>query len=406
MDREDFRTLLSPLGQQLLARIGEATGGALDADIDPLPLATRLRRDYPPSLVAVALTQFRLRARARERFGADAAHMYFTTDGLEQATRSSVAIHRAARYRALRDKSPGTLHTIDLCCGIGGDLIALARAGCLVNGVDRDGLTVDVARANIDALGLSDHAAVHQGDVETIDAATVAAYDAAYCDPSRRAGHGRIFDPAAYAPPLGQAAELVRSVAGGGLKVAPGIPHDAVPAEAEAEWVSDGGEVKEAALWLGGLSSGTARRATLLPSGATLVRDPDLGDPPVAPPQRYLYEPDGAVLRAGLVAEVAAAVDGALVDPTIAYVTSERRTSTPYTKMYEITDVLPFSLKRLRALLRQRRVGTVTIKKRGSAVDVERLRRDLRLSGPYSATIILTRVAGAPYALLCAPLPS
>ncbi len=97
-------------------------------------------------------------------------------------------------------------------------------------------------------------------------------------------------------------------------------------------------------------------------------------------------------------------MDGALLDPRIAYITSERRVPTPFARMYEITEVLPFSLKRLRGLLRERRVGAVTIKKRGSPVDVERLRRDLKLSGPGSATVVLTRLAGAQHALLCRPL--
>src|SRR5690606_25797597 len=119
-------------------------------------------------------------------------------------------------------------------------------------------------------------------------------------------------------------------------------------------------------------------------------------------PLRYLYEPDGAVVRSHLVAEAAAAVDGALLDPAIAYLTSDSLVRTPLCQVYEVREVMPFSLKRLRAALRERGVGTVTIKKRGSAVDVERLRRDLRLSGPESAVVVLTRFGSRPYCLLCA----
>ena len=196
-----------------------------------------------------------------------------------------------------------------------------------------------------------------------------------------------------------------------GAKVAPGIPHAAVtglasgagvPPAIEAEWVSVGGEVKEAALWFGPLATAT-RRATVLPAGATLV-DSGLGPPPAGTPGDWLYEPDGAVIRAGLVGEVVAALPGGrLLDPTIAYVAADALVRTPYARAYRVTDVLPFSLARLRALLRSRGVGRVTVKKRGSAVDVEALRRDLRLSGPGEATVVLTRLAGAPTVLLCEP---
>jgi len=150
------------------------------------------------------------------------------------------------------------------------------------------------------------------------------------------------------------------------------------------------------------------RRATLLPSGATLVASDSAGGPgsdppPVARPGRWLYEPDGAVIRAHLVAELAASVGGWLLDPTIAYLCTDGPVSTPFARGYQVTDVLPFSLKRLRALLRSRGVGAVTVKKRGSAVDPAALRHGLRLTGDEHATVVLTRAAGAPTVLLCSP---
>lgn len=396
MDVEDLQALLSPVGQRLLTRVH----GDLEAGADPLRLATRLRGDHPPSLVSAALTQVRLRARAREKFGDYAPRMYFTREGLEQSTRASVAAHRAAR---LQRAFPGGKVT-DLCCGLGGDLLAFAAVGCLVGGIDADPLTVLVARANLEALGIADSASARQGDARTAD---IEGSDFVFCDPARRADGARVFDPAAYSPPLKVAANRVDEAPGGALKVAPGIPHRSVPQSAEAEWVSDSGEVKEAVLWFGEPARPGMRRATLLPSGATLTRDTTAasGTPPVSAPGRYLFEPDGAIIRAGMVADVAAAIDGALLDPAIAYVTSDRAARTPYARGYEVTDVIPFSLKRLRTLLRARDVGTVTIKKRGSAVDVERLRRDLRLAGSESVTVVLTRIGKRPYALLCRPLP-
>lgn len=402
MDVETFRGLLSPDGRGLLARVEAEGGEAIAKGADVLPLATRLRRDHSPSLVAAALTQARLRARGRAKFGQDAERMFFTADGLEQATRTGVAALRAQRYRTHVAQTEPTC--VDLGCGVGGDLIALARAGCRVEGFDRDPLTVEVARANIEALGLGDRAAVRLADVTAVDERDVASYDTAFCDPARRSSRARVFDPRAYSPPMERAVDLVRRPAGGAVKVAPGIPHNLVPADAEAEWVSVNGEVKEAALWFGDLAGAARRRATLLPYGATLAADPSRDPPPVTGPARYVYEPDGAVVRAGLVAEVAAAVEGGLLDRTIAYVTAERYAPTPFARAYEITDILPFSLKRLRSLLRERAIGTVAIKKRGSAVDVQRLRRDLKLSGTGAATLVLTRIEGAHHVLICRPV--
>ncbi len=224
-------------------------------------------------------------------------------------------------------------------------------------------------------------------DVAEID---VTGYDAVFTDPGRRTSKGRVFDPEAYSPPLSWAIEAGRRTPFGALKIAPGIPHELVPEDAEAEWVSDHGDVKEAVLWFG-TKAAHPHRATLLPHGATLTGG-DLPDPPAGPVGRYLYEPDGAVIRAHLVAEVAREVGGRLIDPMIAYVTSDRLVPTAHAHAYELTDVLPFNVKRLKALLRERGAGTVVIKKRGLAMTPEELRRKLKPEGPNTATVILSRV--------------
>ncbi|MFF0481448.1 methyltransferase domain-containing protein [Streptomyces sp. NPDC004435] len=386
-DLATFTALLAPEGQTLLAAL---------RDYDPaqeLAVASRLRRDHPVELVSAALGQARLRQRAVAKFGAeDAYRMYFTPNGVEQSTRATVGAYRAARLKAL-----GVGSVADLCSGIGGDALALARAGISVLAVDRDPLTAEVARANAAALGLADLIEVRRADVTEIDTSP---YDAVFVDPARRGGRGRIFDPEAYSPPLSWAMEAARKAPHAALKIAPGIPHETVPDEAEAEWISDGGDVKEAVLWFG--TEPGARRATLLPSGASLTGR-GLPDPAVRPVGRYLYEPDGAVIRAHLVAEAAEELGGGLIDPTIAYITADTLSPTPYASAYEITDELPFNLKKLKALLREREVGTLTVKKRGSAVEPEEIRRRVAPKGPNSATVLLTRVAGAPTMLIGRP---
>ncbi|MFE2836433.1 methyltransferase domain-containing protein [Streptomyces mirabilis] len=389
MNDVSFASLLTPEGRALLDEV-RGTEPAQE-----LAVATRLRRDHPADLVSAALGQARLRQRAAAKFGAqDAERMYFTPNGVEQSTRTTVATHRARRLRSL-----GVRSVADLCSGIGGDAIALARAGIRVLAVDRDPLTVAVARANAEALGLADLIEVREADVTEVG---TEAYDAVFVDPARRGGRGRIFDPEAYSPPLSWAIATALKAPLAALKIAPGIPHEAVPAEAEAEWISDAGDVKEAVLWFG--TEPGLVRATLLP-GPRELRGRGLPDPAVREVGRYLYEPDGAVIRAHLVAEVAEEVDGGLVDETIAYITADELRPTSYAAAYEITDRLPFNVKKLKALLRERGVGVLTVKKRGSAVEPEELRKKAlpKQHGPHSATVFLTRVAGAPTMLLGHP---
>ncbi|WP_405012928.1 THUMP-like domain-containing protein [Kitasatospora sp. NBC_01539] len=386
MEIESFRALLTDEGRALLAELRAFTPD------QELALATRLRREHPAELVRAAFEQARLRQRARAKFGDDADALYFTPDGVEQATRRSVAEWRAQRFAAL-----GVRRLADLCCGIGGDAIALARAGVSVLAVDRDPLTCAVAEANAAALGLSALVEVRCADVAGID---VSGFDAVFTDPARRTSRGRVFDPEAYSPPLSWAVEAARRTPFGALKVAPGIPHELVPGDAEAEWVSDHGEVKEAVIWFG---TGAAEpyRATVLPGGHSLA---GAGLPAEAGPVgRYLYEPDGAVIRARLVSDVAARVGGRLIDPMIAYLTSDRLVATPYAQAYEIGEAMPYNVKRLKALLRERGAGTVVIKKRGIAITPEELRRQLRPSGPHEVTVILSRTDHGPLMMLGQP---
>ncbi|WP_347595983.1 class I SAM-dependent methyltransferase [Streptomyces sp. B6B3] len=389
-----FRALLTEPGAGLLAGLRELTPA------EELTTATRLRRDHPAEVVSAAIGQARLRQRAAAKFGSDAERMYFTADGVEQATRAPVAAWRAERIAAL-----GARTVADLCCGIGGDAIALARAGLRVLAVDRDPLTCAVAEANAAALGLADRVTVRQAAIGDLPDAELAGHDAVFLDPARRGGRGRTFDPEAYSPPLSEAVRIAGLAPLAALKVAPGLPHAAIPAEAtEAEWVSHRGEVKEAVLWFG-TNPDHPRRATVLPGPHTLVGAGPQA--PTGPPGRYLLEPDGAVIRAHLVAELAETLNARLLDPAIAYLTTdEPPPPTPFARAYEITDRLPFNVKRLRALLRERDVGTVTIKKRGSAVTPEALRAKLRLAGAKSVTIILTRVADTPTMLLAQPVPA
>jgi predicted RNA methylase len=409
---EQLAALRTPDGQAALAAAVELAGD------DPLAAAAALRaRGVAADLAAAAQTQARLRARAVGKFGPDAVRMFFTPAGLEQATRGVVARRRAGRLVAA-----GVRRMADLGCGIGADTIAAARAGIRVYAVESDPVTAEVAAANLAALGLDEVATVTCARAEDADLSGV---DTVFCDPSRRRGGTgrRVFDPAAYSPSWDFVIRLPDRVPRTVLKLAPGIDHALIPVGAEGQWVSVDGDLVEAALWFGPLAE-VPRRATLLRSqeGSPVQAPAPAGDPswergaaeltgsgereaPVGPVRRFLLDPDPAVTRAHLVAEVADEVGGNLADPTIGYLYTDREAGTPYARRLEIDQVLPFSTKRLRAALRAAGVGRVEIMKRGSAVEPERLRRDLRLSGDRPATVVLTRVDGAPVAMLCRPVP-
>ncbi|GIH27762.1 methyltransferase [Acrocarpospora phusangensis] len=402
MDLESFERLRTDEGRRALGAAVEL----VRAGVGAVGAASSMRKAYDAGLVGAALTQAGLRQRAVGKFGADAEVMFFTPQGLEQATRAEVAEHRARELVKRWGKgAAGGLSVVDVCAGVGGDLVALARAGCRVDAVDIDPLTVAVARANVEALGLS--ASVRVADAESVDPG---AYDVLFADPARRSSSRRTFDPNAYSPAWPVLVEMISRARRACLKLAPGIPYEFIPEGSDVEWVSFRGEVKEAVLWVSSGESAPvvtgerfARRATLLPEGDDLMATGVQAA--VGPVGRYLYEPDGAAVRAHLVGEVAETVEGWLIDPQIAYITSDKRGHSPWVAGYEVQEVMPFSLKRLRAALRERGVGVVTIKKRGSAVDVEKLRKDLRMAGGNSIVVILTRIGDRPVAILATEMP-
>jgi SAM-dependent methyltransferase len=389
VDVSTFRFLLTPAGRLLLDEIGAAY-----RTTDELTLAARFRTTHEAAQVATAMTQVTLREKARDKFTDLAPRLYFTPEGLEQATHHRVAAHRARRIAAA-----GSGDVLDLCCGIGADLLALCAAGCRVVGVDHDPLTAEVARANVAAAGL--HA-----EVEVADAATYPRPSKAivFADPARRGPAGRTFDPSRFSPPWAVITGFLASDAA--IKLAPGLDHARVPAGVEAEWVSLDGRLREAVLWSGALAH-HARHATVLRSDGTRRHLTDADGQDEVGVRRvgdYVFEPDDAVIRAHLVGAFAAEVGGWLLDEHLAYVSANSPVATGLGRGYRVIETLPFKEKLLRGALKARDVGRLTIKKRGIAVTPEELRSRLRLRGSQAATIILTRTPGSAMALLVEPL--
>jgi hypothetical protein len=383
---DDLDFLASEQGARVLARL------AADdlSDTRALPLLTSLRRDLTPGQSGAALELARLRRKAVDKFSADAGRMFFTRSSLEQASDPLVR-----RYRA---QGASRKRVVDACCGVGADSLAFAAAGADVTGLDLDPVRVAMARLNAAALGLS--ARFEVADVRD----SLPATDLIFYDPARRDDLGnRIHHVERYQPPL----SLVRgwSAPEIAIKLSPGVDLAQLESYGGAvEFISVDGDLKEATLRLG---VGQGMTATLLTGSDVyhwIAGEPV--DAPVDAPRAWLVEPDPSLLRAGLVADAALAFGGAQLDLTIAYFTTDTKPESPWLRAWRILDWLPFNVKQLRAALRERNVGTVTVKKRGSAVTPEALIPQLKLKGAESLTVVLTRCRGKQIVILCEDIPA
>jgi len=382
--------LLSAAGRALLSELAAQPVN----DATRLAHTTRLRKTYPPDVAAAALELTLLRDKARAKF-THAGEMFFTRQALEQASAQIVAQHRAPRFA----RYP---FVADLCCGIGGDALALA-AHADVLAIDSDLCRLRMAAANARVYGVGDRLRVLCADAAALP---LLAGLPGWADPARRRDGRRVFAPESYRPPLAALLRWAKASPGAGIKLAPGIDYaalDALLAGAphEIEIISVQRQAREAVLWLGELVT-AARRATLLPGGHTLTSRPLAERVPLTPPGRYLYEPDAAVIRAHLVEHLAQDLGATKLDDQIAYLTADTLVETPFATAYRVDEVMPFNLKRLNRRLRALDIGELIIKKRGFAVDPEQFRRRLDYGGGQrQVVLVLTRVQEQPLALLC-----
>lgn len=387
MDVADLRRLLSPEGLRLLDEVGD-----LAATADVVRTVSRLRSaGHDAGLVAAVLEQARLRSRARAKFGDFADRMLFTPAGLEQATRLRVAARHAGRFA-----EAGIDVVADLGCGIGADSLAIAALDLGVVAVERDEATAAVAAYN---LAPFPSARVELGSAEETDLAGVGAV---WLDPARRDGATRLADPGDWSPSLDWAFDLARRMPAG-IKLGPGLDRALLPEGMEAQWVSVDREVVELVLWSGSLArEGVGRSALVLsPAGAAELTAPaDAEDADGGDLDSYLLEPDGAVIRARLIGDLARSLDGRMLDPTIAWITTPEPPVSPFGQAFRVVERFPLDVKTLKRELAARGIGTLEIKKRGVDVDPAAFRARLGLKGDASATLVLTRIAGDRVALL------
>jgi hypothetical protein len=405
--QDHIAPILTPEGWELLASLGPYR------EDEAFRLTAALRKaGHSPELVSAVLTQSRLRTKAEAKFGEFARQMIFTQAGLEQATRLTVAARHAQRFA-----EAGIGHVADLGCGLGADTMALASLDLTVTAVEMDEATAACATMNLIPFR---NATVVHSDATSV---SLEGIDGVWLDPARRttstSGTKRIWDPEDFSPPLSFVESLAGSGRAVGVKMGPGMPHDSVPADCEAQWVSVAGDVTEVTLWFNAVRRPGVRRAALLlgPQGAAeLTSGEDFGagpTAPVGPVEGYLYEPDGAVIRAGLVADVALQLGGHLLDEHIAYICAPELQDTPFAKAYKVLDVMPFNVKALKSWVKDQGIGVLDIKKRGTAVTPEELRKQLlpggkaagsKAKGKKSATLVLTRIGEDRVAISVEPI--
>jgi hypothetical protein len=392
---DDYRWLIGDEAGKWLVELASATGSLLQQ-------TSRLRKHFSPERAHLLLEQVELRRRAVKKFSA-ADRMFFTQVGLEQATDEVVATYKNVRF-------PLDQLRADLCCGIGGDLLALAESRAAV-GIERDPSIALLAEANCRCAAAlyPATAQVRVADATTIDLTEFAAW---HIDPDRRPEGRRTTKLELHEPDLATLEEMLSRQSHAAIKLAPAA--ECPPrwqAEAEHEWISRDGECRQLVVWFGNLARHPGQRsATVLPvrldrgefcSSIRTVTGNGDEDMPFAPTWgRYLFEPDAAVLAAGLVSSLAQQLELGTLAPGMVYLTGDQPLTDAAVAGFEIEAVLPYRVENIKSLLQARGIGQLEIKKRGVDCDIERLRQQLRVTGHNRGTLIVTRVGDHAQAIL------
>lgn len=363
------------------------------ADIDTapdnvLPLLTELRKSMTREQAAALLTTLQLRAKAARKFPDHAHLMLFTNESLQQASNPLIRKYRAAQL--------GSDSLLDVCCSIGSDSLSFAAAGRRVLGLDIDPVRIAIARHNAAVTGLP-----AEFEIADVTRGLPDGFDGIFFDPARRDSHERrIHDVERYQPPLSlirnwKAQEIV-------VKLSPAVQRRQLASYGgQLEFISVAGELTETLLWRRRQSSRPLATLITAESIHHLSHD-GMENVAVSSPKAWLFEPDPAIIRSGALRHLAAQLDATLLDHTIAYLTLDSDSATPWGRYWRILDWMPFSLKKLRRYLVERKVTRLTVKKRGFPMSPEEVIAKLRLrTGDESRVLIMTRNRGRPIVIIC-----
>jgi hypothetical protein len=328
---------------------------------DPLAIQKSFRGMFPEKLARAMVDLRLLRRRAAQKFerGMD---MFFTKPLLEQSSSEVVA-----RYRAARFAGTGTKVVLDPCCGMGSDAIALAAAGLRVEAADEDAVAVHFARVNAEVYGLNGQLTVQVADCEQQPPAGGAAI---FLDPARRRGARRLVNPAEWSPSPKAVSAMLAGRLTAAVKLSPAVELEELltffPPPDEIEVISYLGEAKETVFWYGAAAGKEPRRATILPCGESFA-GPAHPQAEVGPLGKWIFDPDPALVRAGLLGGFATQHGLKVLDPEIGYLTGPKRVKSPFVDAFKVVDEQPLDPRKMRAALRDHGVGELLIRKRGIA---------------------------------------
>lgn len=379
VDLDDYRWLVSEDAVPWLARATLERGQLV-------AFAQRLRKELSASRTHLILEQAELRQRAQEKFS-HAKRLFFTRQSLEQATEEPIALYKAERF--LANEPVG-----DLCCGIGGDLMSLAARGP-ASGVDLDPGVAIFAAANCRVLGINDVTLVAE-DIRKVD---VEAFGAWHLDPDRRSSGRRTTQLEMYEPPLAWIDEQCRRNPHVAVKLAPAtLVPDAWSEQCERCWIGSRRECRQQVAWWGKLARHAGSRSVIVFAGQGLSPSEYVGSPAeplsIAPRiGRFVFEPHAAILVASLADCLANELGLERACYEAPYFTGDQAFQHPMLDTFEVRDVLPLDVRKLNAALAALEIGDVEIKKRALEVTPEKLRKQLRLKGTNSATLIIVPTA-------------
>lgn len=381
----------SPAALQLISELS-----AKLSHTSELALISQYRKSgADKDLLSFALTQAKLRSRATAKFGELAENLLFTESALEQATRQQVANWHAGKFVAINIES-----ITDLGAGIGSDAIGFAKAMLKVVAIENHPIAFRALSHNLSHL---ENASAIKADAQSHEVDTEALWlDPARREQDRQSLKSRRLDPDQFSPNLNFVFQIARRFPTG-IKLAPGFPHELIPAGFESNWVSHAGDLVELVLWSEPIGKPNLKKAVLLTDSThefegeqTPARIGELGE--------FVYEPDASLIRSHLIGDFANQNGLSLISENIAYLSAATLISSPWLKAYRVKELLPLDEKKIRAYCTQNQIGILEIKKRGVDVTPESMRPKLKLKGAGVATLILTKVGNARQAIVCEPI--
>ncbi len=360
-----------------------------------LRVAKRLRKSLAPDQAAWILDQAQLRLRARQKFTL-ADRMYFTRTALEQSTSELIAAYKAIRFA-------NRARIADLCCGIGGDLIALAKQlPERLLGLDMDPIVSAFAAANIRAHELSAEVVC-----DKFEERVWTGWDAIHVDPDRRRSGKRI-RAELLQPPLPEILKRIDDQTGLAIKLAPATPHHPdLPSHVEREWIGQQRECKQQVIWMNGLESQPGiRTATVVSSEGAIsfrVSERELRTVPRVADTvgDFLFEPHAVLLAAELVDSYCEQFGLARVADGIGYLTGETDLPHPLLGRFRVLETHPLTASRVAPRLDQLDCGRLEVKHRGIMESAARPFRRYKPRGGRPLTLILTPTANGGLAAIC-----